>query len=164
MTHYRLLVVASLLLVSLGTVPAGATGAPACSLQPADLRSLVDAVNENVDEVPGFARGQFGGERIEVSVETAGSERYFALETTDSARITRFESGPADDPTLLVETSKSTFCAVVTADDPKARFADAYYGGEVEVSGVGTVNSVKVEAVKVGVSVTRVLSGLFGLA
>ena len=163
MTHYRLLVVVSLIVVSSFVFPAGTASARECSLDPAELRPLVESVNENVDKVPGFARSQFGGERIDVRVDTTDGVRRYALTTAGDARITRFQAGAPDEPTLRVETSRSTLCDVVEADDPKAAFADAYYGGDVEVSGVGSVNYVKVEAVKIGASISRTFSGLFGV-
>ena len=162
-------VLASLLAVGAGAAGAqdanaGGTNERTCSLDPADLRPLVDTLNRNVDQVPGFARSQFGGERIDVRVGTPDGERRFSLTTAKDGRITDFEAGAPDDPTLRVETSRSTFCDVVTADDPRAAFVDAYYGGDIEVTGVGSVNAAKVGAVKIGATISRVLSGLFGFA
>ena len=170
----RRTLVATLVVVAILALPAGTAGAQqanapdanerTCSLDPADLRPLVETLNRNVDQVPSFARSQFGGERIDVRVDTPDGERRYALTTVKSGRITDFEAGAPDDPTLRVETSRSTFCDVVTAEDPKAAFVGAYYGGDVEVTGVGSVNAAKVGAVKIGATISRVLSGIFGFA
>lgn len=165
MTRLPRLVVVSIVLVSILTIPAGTAGAqPAdderCSLASADPRSLVDTLNRNVEAVPGFARSQFGGERIDVRVDTGDGERRFTVVTARTGRITDFEAGAPADPTLRVETTESTFCDVVTADDPKGAFAAAYFGGDIDVSGVGTVNAVKVGAVEIGASIGKALADL----
>lgn len=161
MVPKRGVLLASIVSLSLLFVPVGTAGAQECTLDPAALQSLVDDYNEHVDRAPGLVRSQFAGERIDVRLETPDGDRRFALTTTTDGRITAFEEGVADDPTLRVETTESTFCEVVGADDHSAAFVDAYEGGEIDVSGVGTVNAVKVEVVKVGAGIVRVFSGLF---
>lgn len=161
MALQRRTLLASILLLSLLAVPVGTAGAEECTLDPASLQSLVADYNEHVEQAPGLVRSQFAGERIDVRLDASGGERRFAVVTAADGRITAFEEGEAEDPTLRVETTESTFCSVVGADDHSAAFVDAYESGAIEVSGVGTVNAVKVGAVKFGVTITRVLSGLF---
>lgn len=157
----RSLLVAALLVASLFALPVGTASAQECSLDAAELEPMVAAYNANLDRVPGVARGQLSDQRIDVGIATPGGERRFAVTTDADGRITEFSETAAEDPTLRVETSESTICDVVTANDPPTAFADAYDTGEIDVSGVGIVNSVKIGAVKVGVGVARWLSGLF---
>lgn len=161
MARLSRLLITLLVLVSLLALPAGTANAQECTLEETELRSLVDTLNRNVDQVPGFARSQFGGERIDVRIDASDGERRYAVETARNGRITAFEEGVAEDPTLRVETSESTFCGVVTADDPRSAFASAYYSGDIDVEGVGTVNAVKIGAVEIGASIGEFLSGLF---
>jgi hypothetical protein len=131
-----------------------------CSLEAQDQQQLVSTYNENVDKVPGVARSQVSGQRIDLRIETPDGERRFAVTTRDDGRIASWEDGAIDDPTLRVETDESTLCDIATSDDPAAAFSDAYDSGAIEVSGVGPVNAVKVTVMKIGVGVGRFLSGL----
>lgn len=153
--------VATLVLLSLFALPAGSASAQACSLDAAEIQPLVDTYNRNVEQVPGMARGQLSGQQVDLRIATAGGERRFAVDTADDGRIVTFEETTADDPSLRVETSESAICGIITGNDPVAEFAQAYESGEIDVSGVGVVNSVKMGLVKVGVGIAKRLSSLF---
>lgn len=161
MTIARRAVVSLLVVVSVLAVPAGTATAQECSLDPVELAPLVDTYNANINEVPGVARGQLSDQTIDVRIDAPGGERRFAVTTADDGRITAFEETAASDPTLRVETSESTICDIVASPDPAGAFAEAYDSGEIDVSGVGVLNSVKIGAVKVGAGIARWLSGLF---
>ncbi|MFW5937779.1 MAG: hypothetical protein ACOCSN_02445 [Halanaeroarchaeum sp.] len=152
-TGLAAVIVLSLLVFPMGT----ATAQEECAIEPDNQDALVDAYNENVDEIPGVVRGQVSDQRIDLRIDTSDDERRFSISTDDDGRITDFEEGAESDPTLRVETSESTLCSIVTSDEPAAAFNDAYRSGEIEISGVGIVNSVKVGAAKV---LLRLFSGL----
>lgn len=157
----RPVLVASLLVLSLLAFPASPASAQACSLDAAELAPLIDTYNANVDRVPGVVRGQLSGQTIDVRIDAPAGERRFAVTTADDGRIIAFEESTASDPTLRVETSQSTICGIAGSPDPAGAFADAYDSGEIDVSGVGVLNSVKFGAVKVGAGIARWLSNLF---
>ena len=161
MALQRRLFVATFVLIALLALPAGTASAEECSLDAVRMQTLVDTYNQNVDRAPAIARGQFAGERIDVRLEASDGERRFTAITAADGQIISLREEAATDPTLRVETSESTVCDVVTADSPKRAFLDAYDGGEIDVSGVGVVNSVKASVVKIGVRITRGLTGLF---
>ncbi|TKR28127.1 hypothetical protein [Natronomonas salsuginis] len=161
MPNRRTVIISGLLVMTLLMFPVGTVSAQECSLDADQLNPLVDVYNENLDQVPGLVKGQLSDQRIDVRIDAADGERRFAVSTDSDGRVTQFEEAVAEDPTVRVETDESTTCDVITSDDPAATFNQAYENGDIEVTGVGVTNRVKIGAVKVGVSVVKSLSGLF---
>lgn len=161
MSKRRSLIIIGMFVLPLVMFPIGTVTAQECTLETAELESLVDVYNQNVDTVPGIVRGQLSDQRIDLRIDTADGERRFAVTTDADARITQLDETVANDPTLRVETDESTLCDITTNEDPTAAFAQAYEDGSIKLSGVGIVNSVKVGAVKVVASVVKFLSGVF---
>jgi len=131
-----------------------------CTLDMSTLAPLVDAYNANLDQAPGMVKGQLSGQRIDVHVQTASGERRFAVVTDSNARITQFDQGPVSDPSLAVTVDEQSVCDVLAAEDPATAFVQAYDRGDIDVQGVGVVNSVKIGVVKAGISIARFF-GLF---
>ena len=156
----RVAVAVVLVTAALGGVTPAAAQAD-CTLDATTLGPLVDEYNANVDQVPGMARGQIADERIDVQVNADGGERHFYAVTDADGRITEFSAGEGDDPSLRVIVDEQAMCDVLASDDPAAAFQTAYDSGEIDVQGVGVVNSVKIGLVKVGVGIAQWLSDLF---
>ena len=139
----------------------GTASAQECDLDSTNRQKLVDTYNQNVDEVPGVLRGQLANERIDLRLDTSDGVTQYVVVTREGGQIDSFERGTAENPTIRVETSESTLCGIATADDPTAAASEAYDDGDISIKGVGTVNSVKIEAAKAGIGIVRTLSGLF---
>lgn len=161
MTAVRPIVVAAVLVLSGLALPAGTASAQECSIDDIDVDPLVLAYNENLDQVPGFLAGRLSDQTINVTVESPDGTEYFAVTTNESAHVTGFERRPAENPTLNVETTESTFCSIVASTDPAATVTDAYENDEITISGVGILNSVKVIGAKLIKAISDALSGIF---
>lgn len=122
-----------------------------------NLDALAATYNENLDAVPDVFVGQLANERVNIRVDTDDGEQWYYAETGDDARVEDLERGQGDDATVRVTTDAATLDAIRSADDPAAAALDAYDSGDVRISGVGVVDSVKVEVVKAAVSVGRFL-------
>lgn len=121
-----------------------------------DVEPLIGEYNANVDAVPGLVKGMIVDETVHVIVEGDSARDFTAL--TDSAgRVTEFEEGEPDAPTLVIRTDCETVETVVGADDPVAAFQGEYDDGEIVISGVGIVNTVVIGAVKTIVGIARTL-------
>jgi hypothetical protein len=123
----------------------------------ADAGSVASAYNENVDELPGVIKNRAADERVELNVERSdgGTATYTAI-TDDDARITELREG-SHDPTLRVTTDEATIREIANAENTAGAAAEAYRSDDIRIEGVGVVNSVTVEVVKVGHAVGSAL-------
>jgi putative NIF3 family GTP cyclohydrolase 1 type 2 len=142
---------AVLLTVSLAGMPAAA--AVQESDNSTDAEDVAAAYNENVDDLPDVIKNRATNERVELTIETSDGETvtYTAI-TDDEARVTELREG-SHDPTLRVSTDEETIREVANADNTGAAASEAYESGDIQIEGVGVVNSVTVEVVKVGHSI-----------
>jgi putative NIF3 family GTP cyclohydrolase 1 type 2 len=142
---------AVLLTVSLAGMPAAA--AVQESDNSTDAEDVAAAYNENVDDLPDVIKNRATNERVELTIETSDGETvtYTAI-TDDEARVTELREG-SHDPTLRVSTDEATIREVANADNTGAAASEAYESGDIRIEGVGVVNSVTVEVVKVGHSI-----------
>ncbi|MEF8806486.1 hypothetical protein [Natronomonas sp.] len=142
---------AVLLTVSLAGMPAAA--AVQESDNSTDAEDVAAAYNENVDDLPDVIKNRATNERVELTIETSDGETvtYTAI-TDDEARVTELREG-SHDPTLRVSTDEETIREVANADNTSAAASEAYESGDIQIEGVGVVNSVTVEVVKVGHSI-----------
>lgn len=111
----------------------------------ADSSTMVSTYNENVDaDALGTAGGQLAGETINLDVTAAdGSTATFSFEMTEDLRIENLDRGPREDATMEMHTERSTFEAIAHAPNPERKFRTAVEQGDVEIGGVGVVNSAK---------------------
>ncbi|MFW5965033.1 MAG: hypothetical protein ACOCQM_09200 [Natronomonas sp.] len=122
-----------------------------------DMDQLVSQYNANVDEAPGLVTNRLAGERVELrvgsgdDVATANSGSAYHFDLAGDGRITDHGEGPASDPTVRVLTSENTLEGILASDQPGTEFRSAYDDGEVEIQGVGPINTVKVETTKFAV-------------
>lgn len=122
-----------------------------------DLDALAATYNENLDAVPDVFVGQLANERVSVRVDTDNGAQWYYADTGDDARVQDLDRGQGDDPTVRVTTDAETLDAIQSSDDPAATALDAYDSGDIRISGVGMVDTVKVEVVKAAISVGRFL-------
>lgn len=123
-----------------------------------DIGELVEVYNANLDEAPGFVKGQLAGETVEIAIDTGDNgTQYYHATLAESARITDYGEGPAEDPDVRVTTDAETLEAIQSAETPSDRAVEAYESGEISIQGVGTVNSIEITAVEVGVAVGQFL-------
>lgn len=143
--------IAVLLTVSLAGMPAAA--AVQESENSHDAEDVAATYNENVADLPDVIKNRATNERVELNIETSEGETvtYTAI-TDDEARVTELQEG-SHDPTLRVSTDETTIREVANADDTGAAASEAYESGDIQIEGVGVVNSVTVEVVKVGHSI-----------
>lgn len=146
---------AVLLTVSLAGMPAAA--AVQESDNDYDPEELASAYNENIDSVPDVIQNRAADERVELNVHTSEGETVtYTAVTDDDARITEIREG-SHDPTIRVTTDEATIREVANAEDTATAASEAYESGDIRVEGVGTANTVKVEAVKIGHSIGSAL-------
>jgi hypothetical protein len=147
--------IAVLLTVSLAGLPAAA--AVQESQNSSDAGGVAAAYNENVDSLPGVIKNRAANERVALNIETSngGTATYTAI-TDGDARVTEFREG-THDPTLRVSTDEATIREIANAENTGAAAAEAYESGDIRIEGVGAVNTVMVEAVKVAHSVGSAL-------
>ncbi|WP_336136083.1 hypothetical protein [Natronomonas amylolytica] len=146
---------AVLLTVSLAGMPAAAAVQERDDSHSAE--NVAATYNENVGDLPDVIKNRATNERVELTIETADGEAvtYTAI-TDDEARVTELREG-SHDPTLRVSTDEATIREISNADNTGAAAAEAYDSGDIRIEGVGMVNSVTVEAVKVGHSIGSAL-------
>lgn len=128
-----------------------------------EIDHLVDEYNANVDEAPSILTNRLAGEQVELRVgsgaetATADTGTAYRLAVGGDGRITASDTGDHPDATVRVLTSERTMNRMLHSDDPNAAFGSAYDAGEIEIEGVGVVNTAKVELAKGGVWVGRTL-------
>lgn len=143
------------LVAGLGAAPALAAQQPAAVDQ--DTEQVIEAYNENVDEVPTVIRNRFADERVAITLEREGAEnlQYTAVTNAD-AEVTSVEEGVVD-PTVKVTTDEETVREVANSEHPGDAGVEAYESEDVQVEGVGVTNTVKVESVKLGYNIASTL-------
>ena len=90
-------------------------------------------------------------------VVTDDANRDYTVVTGANKQVSRFSAGVPSNPSLEVETDCDTVTRVVDADKPDQAFSSAYDDGDIEVSGVGLVNTIIVEVLKVGYTIGQAL-------
>lgn len=157
-TVKRLLLVGIALTLVVSAVPGGALAQDGeTSESTVNLDSLVSLYNANVDEAPSIARNRFAGETLEVrigagdTVAKKDTGDAFRFVTNEDGEITDYGETSADDPSIRIRTSESTFEAITSAEDPAAEFNEQYEAGNIKVNGLTITKSVEVEAAKFAV-------------
>lgn len=120
--------------------------------------SLVDAYNDNVDAVPGFLAGTVTDTTIH-GIVTDAEARDYTITTGSDRRVAGFHTGSPDDAAVELETDCATVRTVADADNTTDAFGTAYADGEIQVRGVGPIDTVLVEVLELGVRI----GDLFGL-
>lgn len=118
---------------------------------------IASAYNQNVDQLPDVIKNRAANERVELQVERSNGEvvTYTAI-TDEDARVTEIREG-SHDPSIRVTTDEETIREVANAEDTPSAAAEAYKSDDVQVEGVGTVNTVTIEAVKIGHAIGEAL-------
>jgi hypothetical protein len=157
-TVKRILLVGLALALLVSAVPGGALAQDGeTSESTVNLDSLVALYNDNVDAAPSIARNRFAGETLEVrigsgdTVATKDTGEAYRFVTNDDGEITDYGTSSADDPSIRIRTSESTFEAITNAEDPAAEFNAQYDAGNIKVNGLTISKTVEVEAAKFAV-------------
>ncbi|AXG05607.1 hypothetical protein DU500_03675 [Haloplanus rubicundus] len=120
--------------------------------------SLVDAYDDNADAVPGFLAGTVTETTIHGIVTDAGQRDYTII--TDSDRsVSAFRAGSPDNATVEVETDCATVRTIADAENKRDAVGTAYDDGDIAIRGVGPIDTILVEVLKLGVRI----GDLFGL-
>jgi hypothetical protein len=154
----RILVVGLALTLLVSAVPGGVLAQDGeTSESTVNLDSLVALYNDNVDQAPSIARDRFAGETLEIrigsgdTVAKKDSGQAYRFVTDDDGEITDYGTTSADDPSIRIRTSESTFEAITNAEDPAAEFNAQYDAGNIKVNGLTISKTVEVEAAKFAV-------------
>ena len=157
-TVKRLLLAGVVLTLLVSAVPGGALAQDGeTSESTVNLDNLVSLYNANVEEAPSIARNRFAGETLEVrigpgdTVAKKDTGEAYRFVTNADGEITDYGTTSADDPSIRIRTSESTFNAITNAEDPAAEFNAQYEAGNIKVSGLTITKSVEVEAAKFAV-------------
>lgn len=107
--------------------------------------AMVETYNEKVDaDALGAAGDQLKGETVNLYVEGPdGETATYAFEMQTDLQIDDLQRGTTDDATMKMTVDKSTYDRIIAADNPARTFRNAVQSGDIEIEGVGTVNSVK---------------------
>jgi len=119
---------------------------------------LVDAYNDNVDAVPGVLSGTATDTTIH-GIVTDAEERDYTITTGADRRVATFRAGSPDGAAVELETDCATVRKIADAENRRDAFGTAYGNGEIQVRGVGPIDTVLVEVLELGVRI----GGLFGL-
>lgn len=149
----RTLLIVSVVLLALPGHAAASCTDGAGDLSQEDVQNIVDAYNQNADQIPGFIAGQISGERVELKITGANAFTYTVV-FDNNARAQSVTEG-SNDPTLRVTANSATLCEAAQSDNPAAALGDAYQNGDIDIEGVGTANSVKVTVMKTAVSIAK---------
>lgn len=126
-----------------------------------DLDALAQTYNDNLGAVPDVFADRLANERVDIRVDTGDGERQYFAVTGADARIATIERGDGEQkPTVRVRTDEATLDAIRTSETPAATAVAAYEDGDIQITGVGVVNTVKVETAKAAVGVGRTLGFL----
>lgn len=121
--------------------------------------TLIEAYNENTEQIPGFALGMVTDETIVLRTED-GSQPDYTVITGAEGRISTVQDGPPTDPTVAVETDCETIASIAEAENTDEAFADAYNNGEIAIHGTTIGKTIVVEILKIGIDIGNML-GLF---
>ncbi|WP_336339587.1 hypothetical protein [Haloarcula brevis] len=123
---------------------------------------MVETYNANVDpEDFGFIAGQLQGEKVNLVVDDPanGTEASVSFSMNDELQMQELTLGTRDDATIQMNTDKATMDRVIGSNNPTVEFKNAVTAGQISVSGLGFVGSVKWYAINVVADVVR---GIFG--
>lgn len=121
-----------------------------------------DWYNNNTHLVPGFVRDWLGNTRVNVEILMDDGSVMDIYMVVENAYINEFEKGKLSDANARASLSEETVRRIINSDDPVAEVQRAYSNGEIQYSGVGFVESVKIEVVKVIVKIYFIISDLLG--
>ena len=135
-------------------------------LSGSDLFALMvekkDWYNNNTHLVPGFVKSLAGNARINLDIGMKDGSVMKVFIVTENGYITEFDKGSLNDPTAKAKTSEEVVRKIIASDDPVQEVQNAMKSGEISYSGVGFVESMKVEIVKVIVRIYFFISDLVG--
>lgn len=117
---------------------------------------LVEDYDANVDDLPWFLNGIVADATIHGIVNDDGSRNY-TITTDSDRRVSDIGIGTPDRSSVAVETDCDTFRTIADAEDRNDAFGTAYDDGEIDIRGVGLVNSIVVGAVEIGYRIGRLL-------
>jgi hypothetical protein len=118
--------------------------------------------NNNTHLVPGFIKNLVGNARINLDVEMKDGSVMKVYIVTENTYITEFEKGTLNDATAKAKTNEEVVRRIVASDNPVQEVQNAMKSGEISYNGVGFVENLKVEIVKVIVRIYFFISDLVG--
>ncbi|MBE8539724.1 C13 family peptidase [Geoglobus acetivorans] len=121
-----------------------------------------DWYNNNTNLVPGFIKDWLGNTRVNVEILMDDGSVMDIYMVVENAYINEFEKGKLSDASAKASLSEETVRRIINSDDPVAEVQKAYSDGDIQYSGVGFVESIKVEVVKVIVKIYFIISDLLG--
>lgn len=117
---------------------------------------VIQKYENNVERAPGVLSGPITDATIHGIVNN-DPVRDYIIETGPDKRISEVKQGVPANPAIEVETDCQTFHKVLDTDDPAATFGTEYDNGNIRVRGVGSINTVLVEVLKIGLKISRTL-------
>ena len=111
-------------------------------LESFDLEKLVSVYNENLDKVPGFVKGVFGNERIDVYID---GQKFVGL-VGENGNITEYKKGGIDKPTMKIYTTSETIGHLL---ENEKTLLEAVKDKSIQYEGVGFVNKIKFGFIKI---------------
>lgn len=126
------------------------------------LNQSVEQYNDNVDRLPDIIRNVVANERINADIRLSDGGTLEIGIQTRNGRVTEFQRGHLDNPTLTGSTSEGTAREIAASGDPATTALNAVQSGEIQYSGVGATNSIKTEATKIAIKVYFVIRDLIG--
>jgi phosphatidate phosphatase APP1 len=127
----------------------------------ADISSLVDAYNQNLEQQPAFVAGQLSGEVVDVRINgTDGGVDRYTIVTDEAGRVVRYQCQTTpDNATVRMGTNERTIEEIRNAENHTKAATSAYRRGAITIRGVTLENKVLVKAGQVGLALDRAAGG-----
>jgi hypothetical protein len=157
----RLLLALVVVTASLGAVSAPAT---AQTDQPEWATDTFERMDEwiptyneqvSVDDF-GPAASQLKNERVNLVItDTNGETATASFRTDENLRVQAFSMGIRDDATIRMTTDRRTLSRVLDSPAPANAFVTAITTGDITISGIGTIATVKWAVINVAADLAR---------
>ncbi len=121
-----------------------------------------DWYNNHTDLVPGFIKTLVGNARINLEIDMNDGSKLKTYIVTENGYITEFERGQLNDATIKAKTKEEVVRRIIDSYDPIKETENALRSGEINYSGIGFINTVKVEIAKIVFKIYFFLSDFVG--
>ncbi len=118
--------------------------------------------NSNTDQIPSFLKFLAGNERINVEIIMKGNQTMKISIVTENSRIVELKRESLDNPSARAKLSEETAKQILNSDSPVSDFERAYRNGEIDYQGVGFINALKVQLVKIFSGIYYFISNMLG--
>ncbi len=118
--------------------------------------------NKHTDMVPDFIKSWFGNSRVNVEILMNDGSTLTLYMVIENSYINELEKGELIDASGKARLNEGTARKILSSDDPVKEVQNAIKDGEIDYSGIGLVESIKVELVKVVVRVYFFIADVLG--